>query len=94
MQGTLEKNGKPCCLNLITEPDSQFLEKLAKAKRIKDNTAELAKVEEKLAEIAANTKTQGEKPKKEDPKSKAAAALLEEQQQQLLERQRECKEQL
>lgn len=34
MQETLEKNGKPCCLNLITEPDSKFLGKIAKAKRI------------------------------------------------------------
>ena len=34
MQATLEKNGKPCCLNLITENDSKFLAKIAKEKRI------------------------------------------------------------
>ena len=36
MQGLLEKNGKPCCLNLITESDNKFLAKLAKEKRIQD----------------------------------------------------------
>jgi hypothetical protein len=30
----LEKNGKPCCLNLITESDNKFLAKLVKEKRI------------------------------------------------------------
>lgn len=34
MQELLEKNGKPCCLNLITESDNKFLAKLAKEKRI------------------------------------------------------------
>lgn len=36
MQGLLEKNGKPCCLNLITEADNKFLAKLAKEKRIQE----------------------------------------------------------
>jgi hypothetical protein len=34
MQELLEKNGKSCCLNLITEIDNKFLAKLAKEKRI------------------------------------------------------------
>ena len=36
MQATLEKNGKPCCLNLITDNDSKFLAKIAKEKRIQE----------------------------------------------------------
>jgi len=56
MQYTLEKNGKPCCLNLITEPDSVFMETLAKARRIKENTAELIKLEAQLTELANSTK--------------------------------------
>jgi hypothetical protein len=30
MQDLLEQNGKPCCINLITDNDSKFLENLKK----------------------------------------------------------------
>ena len=33
MQALLEQNGKPCCLNLITENDNKFLRKLDKEAR-------------------------------------------------------------
>jgi hypothetical protein len=56
MQQTLEKNGKPCCMMLITDSDAKFMETLAKAKRIKDNTAELAKIEPQLADLATAIK--------------------------------------
>jgi hypothetical protein len=31
LQDFIEKNGKPCCLNLITDKDNKFLKNLAKA---------------------------------------------------------------
>jgi len=44
MRAKLEQNGKPCCLNLITDADNRFLAKIEKD----------AKKEAKQAELAAN----------------------------------------
>lgn len=77
MQETLERNGKPCCLNLITENDSKFLGKLAKEKRMKDSLVDLPRIEAALADLQNSTKDKAPKTKKEDPKSLAAAAALE-----------------
>jgi hypothetical protein len=75
MLAICEKNGKPCCLNLITEPDAKFMAKLAKEKRLKEEAlaAEQAR-EAALAAEAAAAKDPKSK-KGEDPK--AAAALAE-----------------
>jgi adenylate kinase family enzyme len=75
MQQTCERNGKPCCLNLITEPDSKFMAKIAKEKRLKEEAlaAEQAREAALAAELAAAKDPKGKKG--EDPK--VAAALAE-----------------
>lgn len=37
LQDFIEKNGKPCCLNLITEKDNKFLKNLAKQQQAPTN---------------------------------------------------------
>ena len=43
MRAKLEQNGKPCCLNLITENDNRFLKNIEKMARREAREAELAK---------------------------------------------------
>lgn len=73
MQATLEKNGKPCCLNLITENDSKFLAKIAKEKRIQE---ELLAEQAREAQLAAELANQAKDPKDKKGDAKAAAAAL------------------
>ena len=76
MQNLLEKNGKPCCLNLITESDSKFLGKLAKEKRLAEEAvAEQLRLQQvaEAEEAAKNSKDNKKAAGKEDPKAAALA---------------------
>lgn len=43
MQAKLEQNGKPCCLNLITENDNRFLKNIERQARREAREAQAAK---------------------------------------------------
>ena len=43
MRAKLEQNGKPCCLNLITEQDNRFLKNIERVARREAREAELAR---------------------------------------------------
>jgi len=49
MKKLAERNGKPCCINLITEADNKFLKKLQKDEEIREKLAQEASKED-LAE--------------------------------------------
>ena len=53
LQDFIEKNGKPCCLNLITEKDNKFLKNLAKQQQPASH-AEGGENEEESKEHAAH----------------------------------------
>lgn len=55
LQAFIERNGKPCCLNLITERDNKFLKNLEKSKEGKahegDGEEGVKEEDDEIAEI-------------------------------------------
>jgi hypothetical protein len=53
MQDLLEQNGKPCCINLITDNDNKFLENLKKPATVNDTAVSSEKGDEMTEEEKA-----------------------------------------
>lgn len=75
MKKLTEKNGKPCCINLITEADNKFLKKLQKEEETKIKLAQEASKEDLAEESKGEelddmtSEQRAELARKKDPES-------------------------
>ena len=82
MQALLEQNGKPCCVNLITENDSKFLADLKKPKDLA--TASATESQKDLDDM-----TEEEKAKIEADAAEAALRAMEDEVDQIIRKEEE-----